>query len=48
MALYKSFDKEFSKEVLIMTLFEEIVQFLVFWGGAAGEYGTPKIHYENK
>ena len=30
MALYKSFDIEFSKEVLIMALLEEIIEFLVF------------------
>ena len=39
--IYKSFNKEFSKEVLIMTLFEEIVQFLVFLGGAAGDKMAP-------
>ena len=30
MALYKSFDIEFFKEVLIMALLEEIIEFLVF------------------
>ena len=30
MALYKSFDIEFSKEVLIMALLEEFIEFRVF------------------
>ena len=55
MALYKSFDIEFFKEVLIMALLEEIIEFLVLkvviiyfrskkiW---RGQKATPKIHYE--